>query len=62
MLRNLKRKSVNATLAIASGTTLILGGCDPTLQATVENGIINVSTSFLTALLQAITQVYTTDA
>ena len=28
-------------------------GCDPTLQATVEDGIISVSTAFFGALLQA---------
>jgi hypothetical protein len=41
-------------------TALIIGllglttGCDPTLRTSVENGIINVSTSFLGALLQAL--------
>lgn len=61
MLRTMKRKLARGVLAVASGTTLILGGCDPTIQTTVENGIINASTSFLTAFLQAVTQVYTTD-
>ncbi len=41
---------------LAAGSTLILGGCDPTLRATVENGIISSSTAFLGALLQAIMQ------
>jgi len=39
------------------GSTFILGGCDPTIQATVENGIISASTSFLGAFLQALVQV-----
>lgn len=39
------------------GTSLFLGGCDPTLQNTVENGIINASTSLLGAFLQALTRV-----
>jgi hypothetical protein len=36
--------------------TFFLGGCDPELRATVENGIINLSTSLLTAFLQAFIQ------
>jgi len=43
--------------ALLTGTTLLLDGCDPTIQQTVENGLISVSTSFLTALMQAVFQV-----
>jgi hypothetical protein len=38
---------------LLSGGALFLGGCDPQLQATVENGIINASTSLFAAVLQA---------
>ncbi len=41
----------------ALGGLFLLGGCDPTIQQTVENGIISLSTGLLgsvfTALLQA---------
>lgn len=35
------------------GSTLLLSSCDPTIQSTVENGIITVANSFLASLLQA---------
>ncbi len=41
-------------LAAAVGTTFFLSGCDPTLRATVENGIINVSTGLFGAFLRAL--------
>jgi hypothetical protein len=40
----------------AAGTTFILSGCDPQLRATVENGIITLSTSLLTSVLRALTE------
>lgn len=43
---------------VTLGTTMILSGCDPTLRGTTENGLINLSTSFLTSFLQAIIQVF----
>lgn len=43
--------------ASAGGSALLLSGCDPTIQTTVENGIINVSTAFLSSFLQALLQV-----
>ncbi len=46
-------------LAAASlGTTLLLGDCDPTIQGTVEDGIINVSTTLLTSTFQALIQIF----
>ena len=39
---------------LAAGTTFLMSGCDPQLRATVENGIISMSTSLLGALLQAV--------
>lgn len=41
---------------LAAGATFFLSGCDPQLRATVENGIISVSTSLLGSLLQALIQ------
>lgn len=41
---------------LAAGTTFFLSGCDPQLRATVESGIIAVSTSLLGSLLQAFLQ------
>lgn len=41
---------------LAAGSTFLLGGCDPQLRATVENGIITSSTSLLASVLQAIVQ------
>lgn len=38
--------------------TAILGGCDPTLRGTTENGLINLSTSFFASFLQAVIQVF----
>jgi hypothetical protein len=38
------------------GTTFILSGCNPELRATVEDGIISMSTSLLSSLLQAFIQ------
>jgi len=58
----MKQKTYTWAAVALSGTLLFLTGCDPTLQATVENGVITSSTTFLTAVLAAITQVYTTPA
>lgn len=48
-----------AFIALPAGGLFLLGGCDPTLQQTVENGIITVSNSLLASLLQAVLQVIT---
>lgn len=40
--------------AAAGGSLLFLESCDPTLRATTEDGIINVSTSLFGAFLRAI--------
>ena len=41
---------------LVTGTTFFLNGCDPSIKATVEDGIITLANSFLTALLQAFVQ------
>ena len=39
---------------LAAGTTFILSGCDPQLRATVESGIITLSTSLLGSVMSAL--------
>ncbi len=50
-----------ATL-VSAGTLFQFGGCDPTIRATLEDGIINVSTSLLTAVFQALVDVLSSTA
>jgi hypothetical protein len=38
------------------GLALLVSGCDPTLQATVENGIISTSQSVFGSVLNAVIQ------
>ena len=42
--------------ATLTGGTLLLSGCDPETRAAVENGIIDTSTGFVSAFLQALIQ------
>ncbi|MGE0479977.1 MAG: hypothetical protein AB7Q17_05840 [Phycisphaerae bacterium] len=42
---------------LAGGTTLILGGCDPSIQATVEEGIIGVVNTGIGAFIGAFADV-----
>lgn len=44
-----------ATLGM--GTTLFLNGCDPSIKATIEDGVITLANSFLAALFQAFVQI-----
>lgn len=48
--------------ALLVGGLLFLGGCDPTIQTTVENGIINAANATLTSFFQALIQVAATSA
>ena len=41
---------------LAAGSALLLSGCDDETRAALENGIIDSSTSFVGALLQALIQ------
>ncbi len=41
---------------LTAGATFLLGGCNPQLRGTVEDGIISMSTSLLASLLQAFLQ------
>lgn len=45
-------------IVLTSGTLPILGDCDPTIQSTVETGLINVSTALLTTLINGFIQAY----
>lgn len=58
MLRIAKAAQVKIA-AWLCGSTLFLGGCDPTLRATVEDGIIASATSFTTSFMAALIQVLT---
>jgi hypothetical protein len=52
---NMLKKSIRACLGFVLALSLLAGttGCDPTLKSTVEDGVINVSTSFFGAFLRA---------
>ncbi len=52
------RRLVSLVIITALGATALLStGCDPTVQATVENGIITSSQSLFASFLQAIISV-----
>lgn len=40
----------------AGGGLWLLGSCDPTIQTTVENGLINASTALLTSTIRGLIQ------
>ncbi len=44
---------------LTTGTTRFLDGCDPSVKATIENGVITTTNSFITALFQALIQLGT---
>ena len=44
-------------VASASGTVFFLQSCDPTLRATIEDGIITSSASFVGSLIRAMIEV-----
>ena len=51
--RNPDLDDITSTYA---GATFLLSGCDPQIRSTVENGIITLSTSLLSSVLQAFIQ------
>jgi len=55
-----KRLAYRTVAAVVAAAGLLVTGCDSTVTATLENGAINMSTSFITSLFQALVQVYTT--
>ena len=57
MRRMMQRGHLIRLTAMLSGGLFFLNGCDPTLRATVENGIVTTSNSFIASLLQAVLQV-----
>ena len=57
-MRTINQRIVWRRLALlAAGATFLLGGCDPQIRATVEDGIISMSQSVLSSFLQAFIQV-----
>ena len=58
-MRSIKYRGLKWLALAAAGTTFILGDCDPTIQTTVENGIISLSQSFITVFFRALTAVIT---
>ena len=44
-------------MVLVGGSTFILGDCDPTIQTTVEDGIINTTSAFIGAFFQAALEV-----
>jgi hypothetical protein len=55
----MRRKGIwRAWAAMALGGAFILGDCDPTIQATVENGIINTSTAALSSFYRALINLF----
>lgn len=51
--RNARGRQWRLAAALAAGLAF-LSGCDPTLQATIEDGIITASSSFVGALIRAL--------
>lgn len=43
---------------VIAASLFALTGCDPTIRSTVEDGVINVSTSLVTSVFQALAQVF----
>lgn len=53
MRKNSVRRLWWRLATLAAGSVFFLGGCDPTLRSTVEDGIITLSSSFVGALIRA---------
>jgi len=54
-MRNASRRlSAWCVVILVIGGLLVLTGCDPTTRAAVEDGIIDASTGFVGAFLQAL--------
>ena len=53
--RRWRRRMLAGVLLLAL-TVPQIGGCNPTLRTTVEDGVINLSTALLSSVLQAAIQ------
>jgi hypothetical protein len=51
-----------AAVLMTSAVLLQFGGCNPTLQSTVESGIIDTSTSLITSFFRALINVASENA
>lgn len=58
-MRNVFTRALWWRLTLAASGIILLTGCDPTTKAAIQDGVINASTSWLTALLQAMIQLGT---
>lgn len=56
MLKRFSRSVRMRAMAGVAGSALLLGGCDPTIQTTVENGIITATNSLIASFFQAVLQ------
>jgi len=54
----MRLKALRRWAVITLGGAFLLGDCDPTVQATVENGIINSSTAALGSVFQALLNLF----
>ena len=56
MRKAIARVAWRGVAMLAAGSALLLSGCDDQTRAALENGIIDASSSFVGALLQALIQ------
>ena len=56
MRKTIMRLVWRCVATMAAGSALLLSGCDDETRAALENGVIDSSTSFVGALLQALIQ------
>jgi hypothetical protein len=54
----MRKRAFRSLAVLAVGGAFLLGDCDPTVQATVENGIINTSTAALSSVFQALLNIF----
>ncbi len=54
MHKGLRRIAGLVLVVALSATAMLSTGCDPTTQATVENGVITASQSLFASFLQAV--------
>ncbi len=56
-MRTSQKRAAGGWLIVAvCGLALLVSGCDPTMQTTVENGIITTSQSLFASFLNAVVQ------
>jgi hypothetical protein len=58
MSKRTPRRGRTLLALLVMSSSLMSSGCDPTIRATVENGVINTSTAALASLFQAGLQLF----